>query len=190
MTDTPDILVLFAHLAVGRSKINRAMLDALADLPRVRVHDLLENYPDFYIDTAREQALLRAADLVVFQHPIYWHGLPAIMKHWLDMVLTRGFAFGPGSGALHGKGLLIACSTGAPGHAYRAGGEHHAPIAELLLPMEATARFCGMTWLPPLVLHGGHGLPDDVVAAHAQRYREFLAGYRHASTEGGADGEG
>jgi glutathione-regulated potassium-efflux system ancillary protein KefF len=190
MTDTPDILVLFAHLAIGRSKINRAMLDALADLPRVRVHDLLETYPDFYIDAAREQALLRAADLVVFQHPIYWHGLPAIMKHWLDVVLTRGFAFGPDSGALRGKALLLACSTGAPESAYREGGEHFASIADLLRPMQATSRFCGMTWLPPLVLHGGHGLPDDVVAAHARRYREFLAGYRHAPPADEAHGEG
>ena len=185
MTSTPDILVLFAHLAIGRSKINRALRDAVADLSRVRVHDLLETYPDFYIDAAREQALLRDADLVVFQHPIYWHGLPAIMKHWLDVVLTRGFAFGPGSGALRGKALMHACSTGAPESAYRIGGEHHAPIGDLLLPMEATARFCGMTWLPPLALHGGHGLPDDVVAAHARRYRTFLAEYRHppAATE-------
>ena len=135
MTSTPDILVLFAHLAIGRSKINRALRDAVADLPRVRVHDLLETYPDFYIDAAREQALLRDADLVVFQHPIYWHGLPAIMKHWLDVVLTRGFAFGPGSGALHGKALMHACSTGAPESAYRIGGEHHAPIGDLLLPL-------------------------------------------------------
>lgn len=178
MTTPATILVLFAHLAIGRSRINRAMLDALDGLAGVEVHDLLEAYPDFYIDVAREQARLRAADLVVFQHPLYWYGVPAIMKHWLDNVLTQGFAFGPGGDALHGKALLQACSTGAAADAYRPEGAHHATLEALLLPMAATARFCGMDCLPPLVLHGGHGLPDDVIAAHAARYRALLAGFR------------
>jgi len=181
VSNPPDILVLFAHLAIGSSKINRALLEALGDLERVRVHDLLETYPDFYIDTDREQALLRDADLVVFQHPIYWYGTPAIIKHWQDCVLTSGFAHGPGGDALHGKALLQVCSTGAPAEAYRPGGLHHATMDELLLPMAATARFCGMHYLPPLVLHGGHGLPPETIATHAQRYHAALANYRHAA---------
>ena len=173
--------MLFAHLAIGRSKINRALLAAIRELERVAVHDLLETYPDFYIDVAREQARLREVDLLVIQHPLYWYGVPAVIKHWLDTVLTRGFAHGVGAegGALRGKALLQVVSTGAPESAYRVGGQHGLPVAELFIPLQSVARFCGMTWLPPLVLHGGHGLPDEVIAAHARRYRETLANYVH-----------
>ncbi len=179
MPAKPDILVLFAHLAIGRSRINRAMLDAVRDLDRVVVHDLLEAYPDFYIDVAAEQARLREIDLLVIQHPVYWYGVPAIVKHWLDTVLTGGFAFGADGGALRGKALLQACSTGAPASAYRNAGLHGLPVGELFVPLASVARFCGMTWLSPLVLHGGHGLPDEVIGAHARTYRQRLADYAH-----------
>jgi putative NADPH-quinone reductase len=180
VSGAPTILVLFAHLAIQRSRINRAMVEAVRDLEGVRVHDLLEAYPEFYVDVECERALLRAADLVVFQHPIYWYSTPAILKHWQDVVLTRGFAYGEGGTALHGKDFLHAVSTGALAEAYRPGGVHGHPLAEFLAPVDQMARFCGMRPLPPLVVHGGHGLPDETIAAHARRYRDLLLGYRPA----------
>ena len=158
--------------------INRAMRDAVIDLENVDFRDLCELYPDFFIDTTAEQAVLRNADLIVFQHPIYWYAAPAIIKHFQDTVLVRGFAYGPGGSALQGKNFLLAVSTGALAEEYGPGGIHHYPFEELIRPVEQTARFCGMRFLPPLVLHGGHSLPADVVAAHAKRYRQRLEDYR------------
>jgi putative NADPH-quinone reductase len=180
----PDILVLFAHLAIHRSKINRAMVEAIRGLDRVIFHDLLETYPDFYIDIEEEQALLRQAALVVFQHPIYWYGAPAILKHWQDVVLTRGFAYGEGGTALQGKEFALAISTGALPDAYRAEGIHRYPLEVFLRPLEQMARFCGMRYLRPLVLQGGHDLPEQVIAAHARRYRQWLESYRPGKAAG------
>ena len=177
MSSEPKIVVYFAHLAIENSVINRRLRDAVQDLPRVEVRDLLELYPDFYIDAATEQAVLRKANLIVFQHPVYWYAPPAIFKHFQDTVLLRGFAYGPGGNALHGKDFLLAASTGAPAEAYGPGGVHHYPFEQLIRPLEQTARFCGMRFLPPLVLHGGHSLADDVVAEHASRYRRMLSDY-------------
>ncbi|MEI2827526.1 MAG: NAD(P)H-dependent oxidoreductase [Dermatophilaceae bacterium] len=47
-------------------------------------------------DVARELERLRAADLVVFQFPMWWHAQPGMLKGWLDRVLAYG-------GALHGQ---------------------------------------------------------------------------------------
>ena len=58
MSDKPRILVLFAHLDLRRSRINRAMLEAIGDLEHVEVHDLLDLYPDFYFDVAVEPSWL------------------------------------------------------------------------------------------------------------------------------------
>lgn len=51
-------------------------------------------------DVARERAKLVAADAVVVQFPLWWYGMPAILKGWFDRVLVSGFAFGidPDSG--------------------------------------------------------------------------------------------
>lgn len=34
--------------------------------------------------------------MIVFQHPLYTYSCPALLKEWLDRVLSRGFASGPG----------------------------------------------------------------------------------------------
>lgn len=177
MGSESNIVVYCAHLAMENSLINRAMRDAIQDLPNVKIRDLLELYPDFFINTAAEQAILRESDLIVFQHPIYWYAAPAIFKHFQDTVLVRSFAYGPDGTALHGKDFLMAASTGAPAEAYAPGGAHNYRFEELVRPIEQTAHFCGMRFLPPLVLHGGHGVSKEVVAAHAARYRRMLEDY-------------
>jgi putative NADPH-quinone reductase len=178
MSDQPRILVLFAHLNLRRSRINRAMLDAIRDLEQVEIHDLLELYPDFYLDLSAERRALVAADLLVLQHPLYWYSTPAIIKHWQDMVLERGFAYGPGGTALRGKAMLQAVSTGGSVESYRTGGIHGAPLAEYLHPFQQMAHFTGMRPLPPLVFQGSHTATDAQIAAHAARYRALLAGFR------------
>lgn len=178
MGSDTKIVVYFAHLAIEQSVINRALREAVRDLPQVNFRDLHELYPDFFINVQAEQAVLRNADLIVFQHPIYWYAAPAIFKHFQDTVLLRGFAYGPGGTALKDKDFLLAVSTGAPAEEYRDGGIHHYAFEDLIRPIEQTARFCGMHYLPPLVLHGGHGLPQDVIDAHAARYRRMLEEYR------------
>lgn len=90
------VLVLFAHPAVHKSRINRHLADAVRGLEQVTFHDLYEAYPDFLIDVPREQELLRSHDVIVVQHPFYWYSTPAIFKEWMDLVLEYGFAYGKG----------------------------------------------------------------------------------------------
>ncbi|XP_031192981.1 NAD(P)H dehydrogenase [quinone] 1 isoform X2 [Mastomys coucha] len=44
-------------------------------------------------DIVAEQKKLEAADLVIFQFPLYWFGVPAILKGWFERVLVAGFAY-------------------------------------------------------------------------------------------------
>uniref|UniRef100_A0A3P9MW52 Ribosyldihydronicotinamide dehydrogenase [quinone]-like n=1 Tax=Poecilia reticulata TaxID=8081 RepID=A0A3P9MW52_POERE len=44
-------------------------------------------------EIAKEQSKLAEADLVIFQFPMYWFGVPGILKGWFDWVLTNGFDF-------------------------------------------------------------------------------------------------
>ena len=93
----------------------------------------------------------------------------------------QGFAYGTEGTALHGKDFLLVVSTGAPAEEYGPSGAHHYPFEELIRPMEQTARFCGMRFLPPLLLQGGHDLPQAVIDEHAMDYRRFLENYPPAN---------
>ncbi|XP_075432592.1 NAD(P)H dehydrogenase [quinone] 1-like [Ascaphus truei] len=44
-------------------------------------------------DIVKEQRKLEAADLVIFQFPLYWFGLPALLKGWVERVFAVGFAY-------------------------------------------------------------------------------------------------
>ena len=102
MNAAPRILILYAHPTHRRSKVNRRLIEAARTVPNVLVHDLYETYPDFYIDVEYEQRMLADADLVVFQHPIQWYSMPALLKEWVDLVLELGWAYGSGGTALKG----------------------------------------------------------------------------------------
>jgi NAD(P)H dehydrogenase (quinone) len=56
-------------------------------------------------DIAAEQAKLMAADAVIFQFPLWWFSMPAIMKGWFERVYAYGLAYGnKGAGNTHRYG--------------------------------------------------------------------------------------
>jgi glutathione-regulated potassium-efflux system ancillary protein KefF len=177
MNHEKKILILFAHLDFQHSKIQRAMVDAVRGLPFIRFHNVLESYPDFFIDVEQERESLEWANLIVFQFPVYWYSTPAILKHWQDTVLTRGYAYGKGGNALRGKDFMVSLSSGGNKEAYTADGVHGRPLDEFLYPLQQMARFCGMNWLSPKVLQGGHDLGQAVIDGHAVAYAKFLEAY-------------
>lgn len=172
------IVVLCAHPRMEHSRVNRALMDAAARAgPAVSVRDVYALYPDYLIDVDAEQAALQAADLIVWQHPLHWYGMPALMKLWLDEVFAFGWAYGPGGRALAGKDLWLAVSTGGAAEAYRPEGHNRHVFDDFLPPYAQTAALAGMRFLPPLVLHGAHRLGDDALADHARVYAGRLSSY-------------
>lgn len=169
------VLILFAHPALHKSRVNRHLLEAVRELDGVTLRDLYEEYPDLHIDVDREQALLGEHDIIVWQHPFFWYSCPALLKEWLDLVLEYGFAYGEGGDALRGKRVLTAITTGGPTDSYGAQGLNRYSVAQLLAPFEQTARLCGMEYLEPFVVHGTHRLSKAEIAAHAAAYRERIA---------------
>lgn len=169
----PRVLVLFAHPRLERSRANARLL---AHVPSsVTLHDLYERYPDFAVDIAEEQARLLAHDVVVWHHPLYWYSAPPLVKQWIDLVLSFGWAYGPGGTALAGRSLLHVVTTGGGSAAYQADGMHGWTLAEFLRPLQRTATLCGMRWLPPFAVHGTHRLSDEELERAGQRYGRLLS---------------
>jgi len=176
-----DVLVLAAHPQLEDSHVNRALMRAVAALGErhVTLRDLYALYPDYVIDVEAEQALLAQARLIVWQYPIQWYAMPALMKLWVDEVLAFGWAYGPGGVALKGKDLWLVLSTGGPQGAYHPGGHNRHFFDDFLPPCEQTAALCGMRFLPPLVLHGAHTVSDGEVEAHARVFTSRLLSHPH-----------
>lgn len=177
MTSTPRILILYAHPNHKHSRVNRRLREVALSVPNVFIHDLYEAYPDFHIDVRHEQLLLARSDLIVFQHPVQWYSMPSLLKEWVDVVLEHGWAYGQGGEALKGKDFWLVASTGGQDSSYDENGHHHRPFHDFLPPFEQTALFCGMRWLPPLILHGARRVDETVLECHVELYRHSLDSY-------------
>lgn len=169
------ILVLFAHPALERSRVNRRLVAEAKAVAGVTVHDLYETYPDMHVDVRREKELLAEHDAIIFQHPFFWYSTPALLKEWQDLVLQHGWAYGSGGRALAGKVTFNAITTGGPEASYNPEGYNRFTVRQLLAPYEATARLCLMRYLPPFVTYAALRLTDaDAIAAAAKDYRRLL----------------
>ena len=168
------VLVLFAHPALERSRVNRVLIRDVHRIEGVTFHDLYEAYPDFNVNVEREQALLLEHDVIVLHHPFFWYSTPALVKQWEDLVLEHGWAYGSEGTALRGKVMMSAITTGGREAAYQSGGHNRFTIAELLRPIEQTAVLCGLDYLPPFVIYGTHGMQESEIAAHAADYHRTL----------------
>lgn len=172
------VLVIFAHPAFQRSRVNRALVAAARRTEGITVHDLYETYPDFLIDVRDEQRLLEKHSSVVLQHPFFWYSSPAIIKEWLDLVLEYRWAYGEGGDALRGKTLAQAISAGGPEDAYRRDGSNHFTVRELLAPYEQTARLCGMGYAEAFTVHASNHLEDESLARISHKYSGWLTELR------------
>ena len=168
------ILILFAHPALEKSRVQKCLIKAAQSVEDVTIHDLYEQYPDALIDVVHEQDMLVEHDIILFQHPFYWYSAPALLKEWQDLVLEYGFAYGTSGNALRGKALANVISAGGSKNSYTAHGHNRFTINDLLRPFDQTANLCGMTYLPPFAIHRTHDMPTEDIDAHAELYRQLL----------------
>lgn len=166
------ILLILAHPYPQQSLVNRALIKAVKDLPEIKIHSLYDVYPDFYIDVEKEQTLLKKADLIIWQHPLFWYSAPALMNLWFEKVLTHGWAYGPNGYELNGKKILWVTTTGGELNDYATTNPKTKPLSQLASSIEQTAIFCGMEWLPPFVVHNARHISADELKSKAVAFRQ------------------
>ncbi len=167
------IVVIYAHPYPSRSRAGKALLHAISDVEGLEVRSLYSRYPDFGIDIDAEQEALLGADLIVWQSPFYWYGVPALLHHWFEKVLALGWAYGDRH-ILRGKHVLFAVTTGGPPSSYSPEGMHGHPFETFLPPVSQTAKFCAMEFCEPFILHGAHRLSEEELAEKAREYRATI----------------
>jgi NAD(P)H dehydrogenase (quinone) len=129
-------------------------------------------------EIAAEMKKLRRADFVIFQSPIWWFGMPAMLKGWADRVFARGFAYLPGrkydTGMFKGKLAMVAATTGTSADTYAPDGID-GDILTVLWPVHnGLLRYAGFDVLPPFVAYMPGRVGDDGRKAYLEAYRKRI----------------
>lgn len=112
----------------------------------------------FAPDVEAEIAKIEAADLMIWQFPLWWFGMPAILKGWVDRVFAMGRTYGNGhiyeTGKFKGKRALLSLTTGGPEVAYLDDG-FNGDLSAMLKPIHrGMLNFTGFSVLQPQVVYG------------------------------------
>jgi len=148
-----QILILFAHPALEKSRVNRHLIQAVKG-GLVTIHDLYEAYPDFHIMSSLSR-ICSLHTCIVFHHPFYWYSSPAILKEWQ---VGTGYGFAGHERNSPAWQEVALRSRLEEASRLTAGRYNRFTIRELLAPFEQTARLCRMEYLPPFVVQGTHQL--------------------------------
>lgn len=111
----------------------------------------------FVPELAAEQAKLAWSTAVIFQFPLWWMGMPAIMKGWIDRVFAVGRVYGGGRwfdhGMMAGRRAMCALTIGGTADAYSDRGAY-GELGPALSPiLHGTLAFVGFTVIEPFVVH-------------------------------------
>ena len=119
----------------------------------------------FAEDIKTEIAKIRAAGLIIFEFPIWWGSVPAIMKGWFDKVFALGVTWDGDhryhNGLLGGKKALVIAGAGDTKQMYSAEGLHGATIEQHLYPLlHSTLAHAGLDVYKPYIASGLTAAPD------------------------------
>lgn len=105
-----------------------------------------------------EQQKVEWCDLMIWQFPLWWFGVPAILKGWVDRVFAMGRTYGGKhlyeEGIFKGKKAMLSLTTGGVPEAYVKGG-FNGDLSGMLRPLHrGIMQFTGFTVLQPHVVYG------------------------------------
>ena len=156
-----------------------ARFDAQAEQRFSAQHDSLPQ------DVEREVGELLWTDFVLLQFPLWWFGMPAILKGWMDRVFVYGKLY-TGSARLHegvcrGKRAMLSVTAGSSVEACGYDGQEGDTHLHLW-PIQYALHYLGFSVLEPRILYGVRGgLAGEAALAQRRelgrqlrRHRELL----------------
>jgi NAD(P)H dehydrogenase (quinone) len=124
-------------------------------------------------DVQREIDDLLWADLVVLQFPLWWFGMPAILKGWMDRVFVYGKMYSSSrrlhTGVCRGKRAMLSVTAGSSMEACAHDGQE-GDIRLILWPINYALHYIGFTVLEPAVITGVRGGLTDADAVAQECY--------------------
>lgn len=171
-------IIILGHPDITNSFANKSIIQEIRESGlSFELRNIQHLYPDYKIDARLEQEALLKHQNIVFQYPIYWYNMPAILKHWFDVVFEYQFAYGSKGDKLKGKNFIPSFTIGAPEKEYQTLGEHHFRVNEFCKNLEQTAYYARMNYIDPIYFHGTSvtaGYPEDEIKTKAKQHAQKL----------------
>jgi NAD(P)H dehydrogenase (quinone) len=132
----------------------------------------------FSADIKAEIEKLLWCDVLIFQFPLWWFGLPAILKGWVDRVFASGKIYGGGrwydNGVLKRKKAMLSLTTGGRLTMYTEIGIN-GDINSILYPINhGILRFVGFDVIPPFIVFGTSQIDDERRKGYLEEYKDRL----------------
>jgi len=139
----------------------------------------------FSAEIESEMQKIEWCDLMIWQFPLWWFGLPAVLKGWVDRVFTKGRVYGGNqvyeTGVFRGKRALLSLTTGGPEKGYRKGA-FNGDIAGVLRPIHrGILQFVGFGVMAPQIVYGADRVTDEQRKQHLATYAMRLQSIAHES---------
>jgi len=133
-------------------------------------------------DIVAEQKKVTDADLVIFQFPMNWFSWPAMLKGWIDRVLSNGFAFSfypeiklMDKGVFTQKRAVLSITTGSGESSYSESGLNGS-MSVYLWPLHATLKYIGFQVLSPHISFGVKFAPEEQRKGYISSWQTRLGG--------------
>lgn len=170
-----NVLIIYAH--PNPKSFNHAILERVRKGLQESSHDvsILDLYQEHFDpvlifndkrrrrdmkndpEMARYRELIKKADHYVFIYPVWWYGLPAILKGFFDRVFAAGFAYSYEGlipkGHLTGKSAWVIYTIDSPGWFVRLIRRN----TEWTVIKKAILQFCGIRSVKRMMLAGLKG---------------------------------
>ncbi|HBX19810.1 MAG TPA: flavodoxin family protein [Porphyromonadaceae bacterium] len=133
----------------------------------------------FAADIHTEQEKLEWCDLLIWQFPLWWFSVPAILKGWTDRAFAAGKIYGAGripyvSGKFKGKKALLSLTTGSSESYYAKDGDY-GDINGILKPIHrGILEYVGFSVLQPQLNYEVAHLTDAERKVLLQKWSERL----------------
>jgi NAD(P)H dehydrogenase (quinone) len=124
-------------------------------------------------------------DALIFQFPLWWFSVPAIMKGWVDRVFASGLIYGGGKwydkGTMRGKRAMLSVTTGGGPTIYSDTGLN-GNMDALLFPINhGILYFVGFDVLPAFVAWSPGRASDEDRRGMLDAYRQRLVDFERTA---------
>lgn len=146
-------LVLYSHTFYKDSKFNKTLLDSIKNLENVVIHNLNATYSNNNINIDNEVKLLKDANKIIAQFPLFWFSSPSMFKEWQDTVLTHIY-HSSNPKMLDGKNFQVITTAGGIKSNYDKWDENNnSGLERALFPIYKTFEHVGAKSIKPFVIY-------------------------------------
>lgn len=134
----------------------------------------------FAPEVETEIAKIEGCDFMIWQFPLWWFGLPATLKGWVDRLFAMGRVYGNGriyeKGVFRGKRAMLSLTTGGPYDSYLPAG-FNGDMAGVLRPIQrGMLEFVGFDVLAPQIVFGPVRMTAEQRGEQLEAYAGRLRG--------------